>query len=218
MLTVNRVRNQVWGTTVDVEWAKHGRGRPKPQKWLDPVAVDTLRALRARNSAAAQSRERPRLTTAGCSRYDGLGFQPMSGDYVQRRVKRIAELAGLPHRSHDLRHHRATELVAAGVDVGVGRAGTRPSRQVVHPDGRTLARGPAGEGPMASLGQQYLATAAAGEHEGTGSAPRLRSTVAIERLQSTPNADSALVLNQPGRRYVCYLISVLFTAGHLRAP
>jgi|GEM_PF-1629451 integrase len=155
MLTINRVRNQVWGKTVEVEWAKHGRGKPKPQNWLDPVAVDTLTALQNAQLRRCHDSGTTPPADGWVFSLDGLGLQPMSGDYVQRRVKRIAELAGLPHRSHDLRHHRATELVAAGVDVA------RVAQELDHQDKSFTLRTyvgarPVGEGPMASLGQQYL--------------------------------------------------------------
>ncbi len=154
-LTVNRVRNVVWGKTVDQEFSKHRRSKEKPVKWLDPIAVDTLGALReAQRRRCVESVTTP-PDDGWVFSADGLGLTPMNPDFVQRRVKRAADLAGLPHRSHDMRHHRATELIGAGVDVG------RVADELDHRDKSFTLRTyvgshPAGEGAMAGLGRRYV--------------------------------------------------------------
>lgn len=162
-VTINRVRNSVWGKVQTVAWAKHRKGKPAPVHLLDPVVVDTLHALhnaqleRCKQTGTTPPSDRTPPSDGWVFSYDGMGLTPMEPDYVQRHVKAIGDLAGLPYRSHDMRHHRGTELIAAGVDVA------RVAAELDHEDISLTLRTyvgatPAGDTVITALGRQYVNT------------------------------------------------------------
>ena len=157
-VTINRVRNSVWGKVRTVAWAKHRKGKPAPVHLLDPVVVDTLHALHNAQLERCKQTGTTPPSDGWVFSYDGMGLMPMKPDYVQRHVKAIGDLAGLPYRSHDMRHHRGTELIAAGVDVA------RVAAELDHEDISLTLRTyvgatPAGDTVITALGRQYVNTA-----------------------------------------------------------
>lgn len=155
-LAVNRVVNEVWGHVRVESQAKSRRGKPAPVKWLDPVAVSMLRSLRsAQQRRCGETGTSPRAD-GWVFASDGLGFDRFSPNHMQHLVERVAERVGLPHRSHDLRHHRASELIASGVDPA------RVAEELDHGSADFTLRTyvgptrPAGDGRMSRIGENYV--------------------------------------------------------------
>jgi integrase len=177
-VTINRVHNSVWGKVQTVAWAKHRKGKPVPVHLLDPVVVDTLHALHNAQLERCKQTGTTPPSAGWVFSYDGMGLTPMEPDYVQRQVKAIGDLAGLPYRSHDMRHHRGTELIAAGVDVA------RVAAELDHEDISLTLRTyvgatPAGDTVITALGRQYVNT------ERLASTPAKRATAPKKAVPAT---------------------------------
>lgn len=73
-----------------------------------------------KDAAFTQLRQRPEMADVGIFvREDGTPFVDMAepGHYVWKRIKAIAEKAGIEATPHELRHTFATDLLSAGADI-----------------------------------------------------------------------------------------------------
>ena len=84
---------------------------------LDPATVEMLRARKVRSTKRALACGAKLKPTGYVFSEEADGRGPLAPMLLTRRWQRMAEVAGVKCRFHDLRHFTASQLIAAGVAV-----------------------------------------------------------------------------------------------------